>query len=567
MELYDFIEGNENVNMNNYHFDNFSKNKALDNKYFFLNKPDNINIKNYKNQKKSRPKFNNQYKGTNNFDCNNNLNNRIDNEDLDIELDSISKIIPLNNFINIDQNNNPNEYIEYSKIEVTKNKKNRIKRKRRANSIFNNTQNNIGINNTINNSNITEINMTNIATENRPDIYHFYPQKEQEKILNNNINNNITIYNNTNTNINTNDNNNDNKIKKYNTVINHNYNNIIENNNEENILNISTKNSQKLYEEIQKLKKENKRLFIKNNELSLKLRTQEAKTKINNNNNNNNNLNHKQKEEFLLQKIKKLENEIIKQKDLITKLTYHKRFNIGIRKIRINSFIIKSNINNNTNKLKRRNTSNIYNNKNNSTIHYNNTLPNKANKYIKKRKSNSEISDNQTFREEINMKVKPLLSSTHSSQEKIKHTLKKKLKNKTRDYNSVNLSMNISDVIEYHNKENSVDINFDDDLFKYINNYRENKKIKNIKKNNEKNKNNSFVKERKTCDINIEEYKIKGNKKIKNNKIKGRTSLIMSVINDNLLGNFEHNNYIKDNSYLYNKSIKNNERPKRNSLY
>ena len=26
--------------------------------------------------------------------------------------------------------------------------------------------------------------MTNIATENRPDIYHFYPQKEQEKILN-----------------------------------------------------------------------------------------------------------------------------------------------------------------------------------------------------------------------------------------------------------------------------------------------------------------------------------------------------------------------------------------------
>ena len=566
MELYDFIEGNENVNMNNYHFDNFSKNKALDNKYFFLNKPDNINIKNYKNQKKSRPKFNNQYKGTNNFDCNNNLNNRIDNEDLDIELDSISKIIPLNNFINIDQNNNPNEYIEYSKIEVTKNKKNRIKRKRRANSIFNNTQNNIGINNTINNSNITEINMTNIATENRPDIYHFYPQKEEEKILNNNINNNITIYNNTNTNINTNDNNNDNKIKKYNTVINHNYNNIIENNNEENILNISTKNSQKLYEEIQKLKKENKRLFIKNNELSLKLRTQEAKTKINNNNNNNNNLNHKQKEEFLLQKIKKLENEIIKQKDLITKLTYHKRFNIGIRKIRINSFIIKSNINNN-NKLKRRNTSNIYNNKNNSTIHYNNTLPNKANKYIKKRKSNSEISDNQTFREEINMKVKPLLSSTHSSQEKIKHTLKKKLKNKTRDYNSVNLSMNISDVIEYHNKENSVDINFDDDLFKYINNYRENKKIKNIKKNNEKNKNNSFVKERKTCDINIEEYKIKGNKKIKNNKIKGRTSLIMSVINDNLLGNFEHNNYIKDNSYLYNKSIKNNERPKRNSLY
>ena len=566
MELYDFIEGNENVNMNNYHFDNFSKNKALDNKYFFLNKPDNINIKNYKNQKKSRPKFNNQYKGTNNFDCNNNLNNRIDNEDLDIELDSISKIIPLNNFINIDQNNNPNEYIEYSKIEVTKNKKNRIKRKRRANSIFNNTQNNIGINNTINNSNITEINMTNIATENRPDIYHFYPQKEQEKILNNNINNNITIYNNTNTNINTNDNNNDNKIKKYNTVINHNYNNIIENNNEENILNISTKNSQKLYEEIQKLKKENKRLFIKNNELSLKLRTQEAKTKINNNNNNNNNLNHKQKEEFLLQKIKKLENEIIKQKDLITKLTYHKRFNIGIRKIRINSFIIKSNINNN-NKLKRRNTSNIYNNKNNSTIHYNNTLPNKANKYIKKRKSNSEISDNQTFREEINMKVKPLLSSTHSSQEKIKHTIKKKLKNKTRDYNSVNLSMNISDVIEYHNKENSVDINFDDDLFKYINNYRENKKIKNIKKNNEKNKNNSFVKERKTCDINIEEYKIKGNKKIKNNKIKGRTSLIMSVINDNLLGNFEHNNYIKDNSYLYNKSIKNNERPKRNSLY
>ena len=566
MELYDFIEGNENVNMNNYHFDNFSKNKALDNKYFFLNKPDNINIKNYKNQKKSRPKFNNQYKGTNNFDCNNNLNNRIDNEDLDIELDSISKIIPLNNFINIDQNNNPNEYIEYSKIEVTKNKKNRIKRKRRANSIFNNTQNNIGINNTINNSNITEINMTNIATENRPDIYHFYPQKEQEKILNNNINNNITIYNNTNTNINTNDNNNDNKIKKYNTVINHNYNNIIENNNEENILNISTKNSQKLYEEIQKLKKENKRLFIKNNELSLKLRTQEAKTKINNNNNNNNNLNHKQKEEFLLQKIKKLENEIIKQKDLITKLTYHKRFNIGIRKIRINSFIIKSNINNN-NKLKRRNTSNIYNNKNNSTIHYNNTLPNKVNKYIKKRKSNSEISDNQTFREEINMKVKPLLSSTHSSQEKIKHTIKKKLKNKTRDYNSVNLSMNTADVIEYHNKENSVDINFDDDLFKYINNYRENKKIKNIKKNNEKNKNNSFVKERKTCDINIDEYKIKGNKKIKNNKIKGRTSLIMSVINDNLLGNFEHNNYIKDNSYLYNKSIKNNERPKRNSLY
>jgi hypothetical protein len=186
--------------------------------------------------------------------------------------------------------------------------------------------------------------MTNFGLSNRPNIYSNY-QKEKEDMFNKTNNN---IYNNNNNNKSIYNKKEDCRVRRHNSAITPNINQFLDINNE-NILN-NTNNifnynqNQYLLDEIQKLKKENKKLFLKNNELSLKLKTKDIKSKTNNNYNN---INQKKltshKEEFLLQKIKKLESEIIKQKDLITKLSYHKRFNIGIRKIRVNSILIKGN--------------------------------------------------------------------------------------------------------------------------------------------------------------------------------------------------------------------------------
>ena len=102
---------------------------------------------------------------------------------------------------------------------------------------------------------------------------------------------------------------------------------------------------------------------------------------------------------------------------------------------------------------------------------------------------------------------------------------------------SLNDSMNY---IGYHNRENSINIQFETN----------NNKIKNIKNNNNADK---------SVMINV-----KDNKKIKNKKIRGKTNLIMTVINDNLLGNLNYNDYINNHLLnLYNKSMKNGERLKK----
>ena len=465
MDIYkEILKNKENIDFSNYQnyniINNYASSKAINNNY--INYNDCFKkIKNSKKINKSIHIYNNET-----FN---------DVEDLDIELNSISKIIPLNNFYNVEQTK------DLTKI------KSKIKRRRRTNSILNNA---------------------------------LYSKNSEEKILNNNI----IIYNNTNSSINTSINStiNNKNIKRYNTSVISNPNKFINNkdktSDDNNNVICNNNNYQQLFEENQKLKKENKRLFLKNNELALKLRTQEVKTKINNkqNNNNNNKRLSEQKEEFYLQKIRVLEAEIIKQKDLITKLTYQKRFNIGIRKIRINSFILKgrNNKDNNTNKIKRRNSINICK-KNNYTIHYNNTLPNKSNKSkSRKTQSNSVENSIKTDREELNkMIIKPILSSTHSMQKKIEQKFQKKFKNCTKrnkENNNSNLSMNNSlSCIGYNNRENSVDFRLEDDIFKGI--------IKNIKKNKKGDK--SVV-------INNKDNRI-----MKNKKIRGKTNLIMSVIN------------------------------------
>ena len=100
-------------------------------------------------------------------------------------------------------------------------------------------------------------------------------------------------------------------------------------------------------------------------------------------------------------------------------MTYNKRYNIGIRKIRVTSLIIKGNIMNPKNyKIKRRNSISACN-KINTTINYNNTLPNNISKYKNRKRSSNSIDNSiKTSREEINMSIRPLLSTTHSIEKK-----------------------------------------------------------------------------------------------------------------------------------------------------
>ena len=507
MDIYEEIMQNkENINTN-YQKDSFYENYSINNNYIISNNIDNKNYSFYPENKVKNTKKVNKLQ----FFYKNNYSN--DNEDLDIELNCISQVIPLENFYYTQNNNNE---------KVKENAKSKIKRKRKANSILNNI----------------------------PTISEIYnSQNSQEKILsnniNNNINNNITIYNNTNSSIN--DTSMNKSIKRHNTTMVQNTKKFI---NKEKISNenIDIKNNRQLLDEIAKLKKENQKLILKNKELSLKLRTQEAKSKINSHQNDN--INKKklfeQKEEYYLQKIRNLESELIKQKDLVIKLSYHKRFNIGIRKLRISSFVIKGNSNKENNRIKRRNSVDMFI-KNNSMLHYNNTLPDKTNK-CKKRKNtvNSIESSIKTYREEFDRIIeRPLLSSTHSTQKSIDNNINKKYNinnKKLKEYNKINISMNNSiSRIGNHNRDNSIEIKLE------ANNNKS--KIKNIKNINNIDK--SIV------------VDMKKNKKNKNNKIKGKTNLIMTVINDNLLGNLNYNDYINGNFLnLYNKSIKNSDRRK-----
>jgi hypothetical protein len=409
--------------------------------------------------------------------------------------------------------------------------------------------------------------MTNFGLSNRPNIYSNY-QKEKEDMFNKTNNN---IYNNNN-NKNIYNKKEDCRVRRHNSAITPNINQILDINNE-NILNntnniFNYNHNQYLLDEIQKLKKENKKLFLKNNELSLKLKTKEIKSKTNNNYNN---INQKKltshKEEFLLQKIKKLESEIIKQKDLITKLSYHKRFNIGIRKIRVNSILIKGN----NNKLKRKNSlSNLYcnnymnkkinnyqnksqNQSQNQNINLNKTLPNKLNKFIKKK--SQYLKNNKYNKEDTSIHIKPGYSSISSSP---KNLLKDKSNKENKDNNNKN---GISD-------KNAI-INLKLENLDNINNYR--KKIKEKFKEKKVNKIDKNKNEEIKSNDEFNNTKVIANnnyKKLGPHKTYGKTSLIMSVINDNLLGNFNLTQYMNAHTAnLNNKNMTKKINLKRNSIY
>ena len=568
MNFNQIVENKENINYN-YQKINFSKKTISPYNYIGLNEFSKINEAKTKYNQRMGKRTNNSFEVLEQISENNNYIQNSE-EDLDIELNSISKIIPLNNFINIDQINNTKKENIYTKA------KPKIKRAPSLNSFFDdipndnqNNNNNINTNYHVYNDNSNqcpEFNLTNFGLENRPKIQvntknekediHNITNNNINNITNNNINNNISLFNNKN----------DFPIKRHNSVITPDINQFLNINNDTTFLNNTTHNNQYLYDEIQKLKKENRRLFLKNNELSLKIKTQEAKTKINSNYAS---VNQKklpsQKEEFLLQKIKKLESEIIKQKDLITKLTYNKRFNIGIRKIRVNSILIKGN----NNKLKRKNSidnfnlNNLYCNKinkkkfNSNVSNYNKTLPNKYNKYIKRKSQNFK-----TNREELSIHVRPSYSSISSSPK----ILTKENKN---DLSTKNSKLNSTMIV--YNKNNSVNLKLD--------NF---EKPKNVKKNfnfklnrltvnkTEKNK----IDEKKSNEEFI--FNKLNNKNVLNNdynckklgphKTYGKTSLIMSVINDNLLGNFNLSQYMNVHNNI-NRNLDKKLNLKRNSIY
>ena len=247
MDIYEeILQNKENINTN-YKDEPYYQNYSLNNNYIISN--NNNNNKNYsfypEKKVKSTKKVNKlQYIYKNNYSN--------DNEDLDIELNCISQVIPLENF-----------YCTQNNEKEKENTKSKIKRTRKNISILNNIQN------------ISEL---------------YNSQNSQEKILsnniNNNINNNITIYNNTNSSIN--DTSMNKSIKRHNTTMVQNTKKFI---NKEKIFNenMDTKRNRQLLDEITKLKKKNQKLILKNKELSLKLRTQETKSKINCHQNDNTN--------------------------------------------------------------------------------------------------------------------------------------------------------------------------------------------------------------------------------------------------------------------------------------
>ena len=618
MELNLISENKENLNNNNQKI-NFSKKVKVQHNYLTLNDASYLNEAQTRNIEQLNKKIFNSFDGFDQIDktiINNNINNNItykinnlnsnNEEDLDIELNSVSKIIPISDFINIDQMNNdlPIHTIQKEKEKVNINHKgeifkkiSEIKRAPSTNSFFDDIQKDDQFNININdNTNIydnypqcSEFNMTNFGLTNRPNI-HYNFQNEKDDIFNKT--NNIT---NINTNVNTNNNTNNNKnnntifnkkkdlpIKRHNSMITPNINKFLNINNDT-ILKNTYNNNQFLYDEIQKLKKENKRLFLKNNELSLKIKTQEIKSKTNNNYNN---INQKKltshKEEFLLQKIKKLESEIIKQRDIITKLTYNKRFNIGIRKIRVNSILIKGN----NNKLKRKNSLNnfklnnlycnnmykkTYNNQN-----LNNTLPNKVNKFVKKKsqnaKNNNNNLNNNNFKsnnEEIFIHIKPAYSSISSSpknfnKENKSNNIKNKINN-TSMYNkdnSINLKLENIDISKNCKKikKEKIKDKKGNKIDKSKNEVLKSKDENNINKGNCNNCNNTNV------NPNANQY-VNNYKKIGPHKSYGKTSLIMSVINDNLLGNFNLSQYMIEHTDLNNKALSKKTNLKRNSIY
>ena len=585
MEINEISENKENENNNNQKVNFFKKVKIPYN--FFKNDVSNNNVSNDKIMFKSFEKINqiddDIYNNNNNID--NNLISEGEGEgDLDIELHSVSKKIPINDFINIDEikpiyklQREKNEKEKENQNESEKKNKKKgvifekfqhIKKAPSATSFFDdikyddqfNKNNNNNITNIYDNCpQFSEFNMTNFGLSNRPKIYSNFP-KDKEDISN--ITNNNKKYNNSICKKKE-----ECRIRRHNSVINPNINKFLDINNDTILNNTDNKcinnnhnnHNQFLYDEIQKLKKENKKLFLKNNELTLKLKTQETKSKTNNNYNN---INQKKlschKEEFFLQKIKKLESEIIKQKDLITKLSYNKRFNIGIRKIRVNSILIKGN----NNKIKRKNSlsslhcnNGIYrkmsNQNQNQNINLNNTLPNRLNKFIKKKSQN--LKNNKSNKKERSIQIKAGYSSISSSP-------------KNNNINKENKENKDSSKINHNNKNTVINLKLEniDNLNNYKKTIKEKFKEKKVNKI-DKNKNEEI---KSNDEYNNTKVNANNNyKKLAPHKTYGKTSLIMSVINDNLLGNFNLTQYLNEHTDINNKNNTKKLNPKRNSIY
>lgn len=474
MKFKQFLENKENIITINYQDIFYSKEVKYPKSYLTIKEiPKKNETKRRNNEKmdKNRIISLNELEQVNKIDKYynylNNYNSITTEEDVDIELNSISKKIPINYFINLEQMN------------ITqKNKRNtqtrsKIKRTPSLNHFFDDNQS--SIKNICSNFNIyndkndsyqcSEFNLTNCDSENRAKINKMNINKKEDKksYFNNITNNNINKISNNNNNSLFNNKNYLN-IKRNKSVLMPDINKFLESNNEITSLNTNkNQNNQNLFEEIQKLKKENKRLFLKNNELSFKLKTLEAKTKINNS------INYKkitsQKEEFLLQKIKKLESEIIKQKDIITKIKYNKRFNIGIRKIRVNSIFIQG-INK---KIKRKNSyslnylyCNRIDKKKNSTSQtiFNKTVSNEFNKFIKRKSQNLQFD-----KEDLSINIKSSHSSTYPK------NLNKITKN---DLNIKQKKKNTTMIV--YNKDHSIKLTLDN--FELSKNFRKSLKIK-----------------------------------------------------------------------------------------
>ena len=579
MEINEISENKENENNNNQKVNFFKKVKIPYN--VFKNEISNNNESNNKILVKSFVKIN--HIDDDIYNNNNNIDNNLITEgegDLDIELHSVSKKIPINDFINIDEmkpiytlQREKNEKEKENQNESDKKNKKKgvifekfqnIKKAPSATSFFddikyddqfninNNNNNNTNIND--NCPQFSEFNMTNFGLSNRPKIYSNFPTDKED--ISNKTNNN-KIYNNNNSIYKKKE---ECRIRRHNSVINPNINKFLDINNDTIVTNtdnkfINNNHNQFLYDEIQKLKKENKKLFLKNNELTLKLKTQETKSKTNNNYNN---INQKKlschKEEFFLQKIKKLESEIIKQKDLITKLSYNKRFNIGIRKIRVNSILIKGN----NNKIKRKNSlcslhcnNGIYRkmSNQNQNINLNNTLPNRLNKFIKKKSQN--LKNNKSNKKEKSIQIKAGYSSISSSPKN----------------NNINKENKDSSKISHNNKNTVINLKLEniDNLNNYKKTIKEKFKEKKVNKidkiTNEEIKSNDEYNNTKVNNAN------NNYKKLAPHKTYGKTSLIMSVINDNLLGNFNLTQYLNEHTDINNKNNTKKLNPKRNSIY
>ena len=410
----------------------------------------------------SQNKIKSQAKIYNSFDASE-LQSKTNEEDLDIELNATSLKIPIDTFY--DQ----------------KPKKSKIRRAISTNNLISNYDNdfqNIDNNymNIENNQIIDEFNATKIESiSNRKNIIS---QNEVED-----------------------------NIKKFEKTFTKN-NDVIETHNK--LLNKNDSNDYDyLLNEIKKLKKQNHGLIIKNNQLT-KLVNKNGNKKLNNDN--------KEvilhRENLLMQKIKKLENELLKQKELVTKLTYNKRFNIGIRKIRTISFIINSNTINN--KLKKKNSIKNFNL---------NLKPNKTNIFKKINKSNSVVGK----------------TKKNNSFSKIN------FRNKNKIYE--NQPINFKKVITNNNYNKYVNKSVEDEGITDFDNSIINKSNINKQKNEFNNSQVSYrCKKMKTDKYYFKNEKIEEKKdndencidkgKLKKSKTNGKISLIMTVLNDNLLGNF-----------------------------